>query len=82
MVGLVVALVAALYVHPLLSVWSTRKEAAVRRGEVVRLQAERARLDRRVRALQNPRALEKEARALGMVRPGERAYVIEGLPRK
>ncbi|MGH2824907.1 MAG: septum formation initiator family protein [Thermoleophilaceae bacterium] len=38
-------------------------------------------LKRRVRALRDPGALEREARRLGMVRQGERAYVIEGLPR-
>ena len=32
-------------------------------------------------ALRDPGALEREARSLGMVRQGERAYVIEGLPR-
>ena len=31
--------------------------------------------------LRDPGALEREARELGMVRAGERAYVIEGLPR-
>jgi hypothetical protein len=29
--------------------------------------------------LRDPRALERAARRLGMVRQGERAYVIEGL---
>lgn len=72
--------VAALYVHPLLSIWSARGEASQRRGEVARMTAERERLERRVRALRNPAALEREARRLGMVRPGERAYVIENLP--
>jgi hypothetical protein len=72
--------VAILYVHPLLSIWSARGEAAQRRAEVVRLQAEQDRLERRTRALRSPGALEREARRLGMVRPGERAYVIENLP--
>jgi len=80
MVFMVFALVAALYVHPLFSIWSTRGEAAQRRSEVVRLQAQHDRLTRRVKALQSPSALEREARRLGMVRPGERAYVIENLP--
>ena len=80
MVFVVFALVAALYVHPLFSIWSTRGEAAQRRAEVVRLQAQHDRLTRRVKALQSPSALEREARRLGMVRPGERAYVIENLP--
>ena len=72
--------VGALYVHPLLSIWSTRGEAAQRRADVVRMQAENDRLARRVKALRSPGALEREARRLGMVRPGERAYVIENLP--
>jgi cell division protein FtsB len=72
--------VALLYMHPLLSIWSARGEAAQRHGEVARLKAERERLERRVRALRDPSALEREGRRLGMVRPGERAYVIENLP--
>jgi hypothetical protein len=34
-----------------------------------------------VHALKDPGALEREARNMGMVRQGERAYVIENLPR-
>ena len=37
-------------------------------------------LKRRVRSLRDPGALEREARRLGMVRAGERSYVIENLP--
>jgi hypothetical protein len=74
------AVVALLYVHPLLSVWSTRGEAARRRADVVLLQREHLRLQRRLKALQSPSALESEARRLGMVRAGERAYVVSGLP--
>jgi len=73
------AVVAVLYVSPLLSVWSTRGEAARRRADVVRLQQQHQRLERRMKALKNPTALDREARRLGMVRPGERAYVVKGL---
>jgi cell division protein FtsB len=37
-------------------------------------------LKQRLRALRDPGALEREARRLGMVRVGERSYVIENLP--
>jgi cell division protein FtsB len=37
-------------------------------------------LKRRLRNLRDPGALEREARRLGMVRAGERSYVIENLP--
>ena len=42
--------------------------------------AQQTRLERRLRALRDPGALEREARRLGMVRVGERSYVIENLP--
>lgn len=69
-----------LYVHPLLSMWSTRGEAARRKADVVRLRAEQRALARRERALRDPRELELAARRLGMVRTGEKAYVVSGLP--
>ncbi|MBU6336242.1 MAG: septum formation initiator family protein [Acidobacteria bacterium] len=73
-------LVAILYLRPLISIISARGEAADRRAEVQRLQSVNDRLTKRVKALKNPAALELEARRLGMVKPGERAYVIKGLP--
>jgi cell division protein FtsB len=48
--------------------------------ELAELKREKAKLDRRLRALRDPSALEREARRLGMVRVGERSYVIENLP--
>jgi cell division protein FtsB len=44
------------------------------------LNNENRELKQRLRALRDPRALEREARRLGMVRVGERSYVIENLP--
>jgi cell division protein FtsB len=69
-----------LYVGPLHSYWSTMHEAKQRRAQVTELQRENARLRVRRDALRSPGALEGEARRLGMVRHGERAYAIEQLP--
>ena len=69
-----------LYVHPLWSMWSTRGEAQRRHADVVRLQGQHRALLRRERALRDPRALELAARRLGMVRTGEKGYVVSGLP--
>ncbi len=77
---LVLAGVIMLYVNPLRDWWSTLNEAEARRGEVERLRDERRVLRARRDELRDPAALEREARRLGMVRPGERAYVVEGLP--
>ncbi|MDP4604169.1 MAG: septum formation initiator family protein [Solirubrobacteraceae bacterium] len=73
-------LVVLLYVRPLAAIWSARGEAATRKTELTKLQRENAALTGRVEALKNPAALEREARSLGMVKPGEKAYVIKGLP--
>jgi cell division protein FtsB len=70
-----------LYVGPARSYWSTVQEAKHRRAEVTRLKHENTRLRARRDALRNPAALEREARRLGMVRPGERSYVVKHLPK-
>src|SRR5690606_15484247 len=73
--------VLALYVNPLRSHVSTWQEAKQRSAEVAELEAENRRLKARKAELQDDRALEREARRLGMVRPGERAYVVQGIRR-
>jgi cell division protein FtsB len=52
--------------------------AGHQKQELSELTSENKQLKRRLRALRDPGALEREARRLGMVR--ERAYVIENLP--
>jgi cell division protein FtsB len=54
--------------------------AGHQKQELSELRGEKERLERRLRALRDPGALEREARRLGMVRVGERSYVIENLP--
>ena len=77
---LVLVGVLALYVNPLRSWWSTKQESAARGAEVAELERENAELRKRRDQLKDPRMLENEARRLGMVKPGERAFVVEGLP--
>jgi cell division protein FtsB len=72
--------VVALYVGPSISFFHTYREAQARRGEVSALQAENKRLRARRTALKNPRTLEREARRLGLVKPGERPFIVKGLP--
>jgi cell division protein FtsB len=79
---LVVLLVMAyLYAGPARSYWTTVQEAKQRRAEVAVLKRENDRLRARRDALRRPDALEREARRLGMVKPGERPYIIEHLPK-
>uniref|UniRef100_A0A6J5ZDU5 Unannotated protein n=1 Tax=freshwater metagenome TaxID=449393 RepID=A0A6J5ZDU5_9ZZZZ len=76
----VCVLVALLYLRPLVAIWSARGEASMRQQQVSKLESEHKALSKRVTDLRNPAALEREARRLGMVKPGEQAYVIKGLP--
>ena len=61
--------------------WLQQSGTAKRqKQELSQLTTQKERLQRRLRALRDPGALEREARRLGMVRVGERSYVIENLP--
>ncbi|MEA2483836.1 MAG: hypothetical protein QOC55_1783 [Thermoleophilaceae bacterium] len=70
-----------MYVSPLTR-WVTQKNTAKEdTTELRQLQATNSDLKSRLKSLQSPQALELKARNLGMVRPGERPFVIENLPR-
>ena len=78
----VLLLIPLLYISPAKQYFAQSRTASEDKAELRRLEAENERLESRVRALKAPDALEREARKLGMVRQGERAYVIENLPRR
>jgi cell division protein FtsB len=78
----VLVLVLYLYIGPARTWVSTWSEARHKRDEVATLRAENDRLRARRDDLKRASALEREARRLGMVKAGERAYIIEGLPKR
>jgi cell division protein FtsB len=78
----VLGLVLYLYVGPAASWVSTYKDAKRKRAEVAALKQENQRLRDRRKELRDPASLEREARRLGMVKAGEKSYVIEGLPKR
>jgi cell division protein FtsB len=75
----VFALVLYLYIGPAVRWVQTYREAGHQRAIVAELRAENARLKDRKRVLSEPGALESEARRLGMIKAGERAYIVEGV---
>ena len=75
----VFALVLYLYIGPALSWISTYREAGRQRAQVAELRVENQKLRERKAALSSPGALEREARRLGMVKKGERAYIVQGI---
>jgi cell division protein FtsB len=68
-----------LYIPPAKRWIDQSATAGHQKAELDDLQREHGELKKRLRALRDPDALEREARRLGMVKAGERAYVIENL---
>ena len=70
-----------LYISPAKHWIEQSGTARAEKSALTQLESEHHRLERRVKELRDPQAVEREARRLGMVRQGERAYVIENAPR-
>jgi len=77
----VLGIILALYISPAKHWIEQSATAGAHREELRSLKAEQGRLKSQVRDLRRPAALEREARKLGMVKGGERSYVIRGLPK-
>jgi cell division protein FtsB len=71
--------VVGLYVQHALAYLSTRSRTDAQLAIVHRLQAANRALERERAQLNNPAVIAQDARALGMVKTGERPYVITGL---
>jgi cell division protein FtsB len=76
----VFAFVLYLYIGPARTWLATYGEAKRKRAEVAQLRVQNERLRAHKRELKQPGAVEREARKLGMVKAGEKLYVVEGLP--
>lgn len=70
-----------LYISPATHWIQQSGTANAQQAELADLERENEELKQRVRTLRDPASLERVARGLGMVREGERAYVIQSLPR-
>ena len=72
-------LVALLYYRPLKAYVDARGEQSRRQAVVQELQADKARLERRLGSSTSLATLGREARALGYVRPGEHLFIVRGI---
>ena len=82
-VGLLIVLtvVAGLYVKQAMAYLSVRSQSRQQEAIVHTLERQNAALAAQQRSLKSPAIVQREARALGMVRMGEHPYVITGLPK-
>jgi cell division protein FtsB len=69
-----------LYWKPLHAYMHTRDVLDRRQGEVARLQQQQQQLQGRIDTVDSGHVLVREARRLGLVKPGERLYIVRGIP--
>ncbi|MFL5953648.1 MAG: FtsB family cell division protein [Gaiellaceae bacterium] len=72
-------LLAFLYWKPMQTYLHTKSELQARKAEVRQLRYEKARLDARIAQAGTGGQLVREARRLGLVKPGERLFIVRGI---
>jgi cell division protein FtsB len=75
----VLVVIAAAYVQPIRTYRAARAEVELRRSQVAALEHEKRDLAARLAVARTDAFVEREARRLGLVRPGERLFVVSGL---
>jgi cell division protein FtsB len=81
--GVVVVLaIAAAYVHPLRSYREARALVTQKKAEARQLAKANAALERRLSLAGTEEFVVREARKLGLVRSGERLYIVKGVARE
>jgi cell division protein FtsB len=75
----VLGLVGWVGVHAALNMLATRSQALQEESLVQSLVGQNRALEQEARSLSQPATIIRDARALGMVRVGERGYVVTGL---
>jgi cell division protein FtsB len=74
----VLVVVMALYVNQAVTYFSVRGQADQQMAVALNLERQNRTLAQEQRTLKQPATIQRDARALGMVRQGEWAYVITG----
>lgn len=69
-----------LYYRPIASYIETKRDLAASRAEVESLRLVRAELELRLVNTTSVGSLEREARRINYVKPGERLFVVKGIP--
>ena len=73
------ALTMLLYYKPLHSYFRTKGDLAQRTAEVRRLAAKKHELEKQLSLSDSASALVQRARRLGLVKPGERLFIVKGM---
>jgi ferric-dicitrate binding protein FerR (iron transport regulator) len=76
----IVGIVVYLYYRPIASYMETRNELTTSRAEVDTLRLVKGELQLRLVNSTSVDSIEREARRIGYVKPGERLFVVKGIP--
>jgi len=79
--GCALVLACFLYYRPVQSYVDARAQVHERQVEVALLRAQHTRLEHQLKHGATETALEREARRLGYVKPGEKLYIVKGIDR-
>jgi cell division protein FtsB len=79
LIVLAVGLVLFLYYRPVKSYLDTSQELSERQAEVRQLRAEQRALQRKLALTATKEELQREARRIGYVQPGERLYIVKNV---
>ena len=73
-------LLGLLYWKPLHTYMRTKHEVQQRQSEVSQLRTQKAQLEQRIATIASGDTLVRESRRLGYVKPGERLFIVRGIP--
>jgi hypothetical protein len=76
----IVGIAVYLYYRPISSYLETRNDLATSRADVESLRLVKGELQLRLVNSTSVGSIEREARRIGYVRPGERLFVVKGIP--
>ena len=76
----IVGIAVYLYYRPISSYFETRNELTSSHSDVESLRLVKAELELRLVNSTSVGSIEREARRIGYVRPGERLFVVKGIP--
>ena len=71
--------VAGGYVQPLRAYRDATADVAAQKAQIERIERTNATLEQRIEETETPEFVEREARKLGLVKPGERLFIVTGV---
>jgi cell division protein FtsB len=79
-IGLVIILAVAVgYVQPLRAYRDAIADVAAQKAQIDRIERTNAALEQQIEETETPEFVEREARKLGLVKPGERLFIVTGV---